>query len=401
MVLDKDKCTSYFLPSLITNLVTLSPPTLAMSDELETTPSNLWCGLAITVELIAIISLVAVTKYTVQHRSGLNEPDKLHRIWARAPEIRYQPVVHCLCFSVAVSFGAQTVIFSLSAALLNLLGLSAHRSWLLASILMVLSTGFSAAIAIFVYRATGGDDWRRCFAATYGFNVLMYFLLAITRGLLSMLFSSRFFITVLAFLLPPLIVLGIQSLFAFWAMNRKMPSAARLIYNSDVVPNWVKLDRTIADAAVPLGFFHVLGLVIQRSLGQGTTYLSRVADSLSVLMLLAVSALVSIISVNRALLSNEFQWQWRAFLTPAVPLGIFDVIIMIIRLIFGNYSFGHLLYQAPHLFISYGSCGVLGAYVYLNLAERYARANLDSDDIAQSDILAEFDADEDNEELEV
>lgn len=372
-----------------------------MPDLVNDTPGTLWSVLAITIELGAIFALVLVTKYTIQNRSGLNEPDKLHRIWARAPEIRYQPVVHCLWFAVAVSFGAQTVIFSLAAALLNLVGLSAHRSYFLATILMLLSSGFSAAIAIFVYRATGGEDWRRCFAASYGFNVLMYFLLAVTRGLLSALLSSQVLTAVIVLVVPPLIVLIVQSLFAFWAMNRKMPSAARLIYNSDVVPNWVKLDRTILVAALPLAFFHILGILIQKSLGSGTTYLSRVADSLSVLMLLAVSALVSIISVNRAFLSNEFQWQWRAFLTPAIPLGILDFVVLVYRLIFSGYSFGHFLYQAPHLFLSYGSCGVLGAYVYLNLAERYARANLDSNDVTESDIFAEFDADEDNEELEV
>lgn len=355
----------------------------------------IWSLLAITIEIAALAALVVVTRHTVLYRSGLREPDRLRRIWSRAPEIRYQPIKWVLPFAVATSFGAQTVIFSLIMALSSICGLATQHSYFLGAVFMILSTGVSAALAILIYRAGGGKDCRTGYAVAYGFNVAMYYLLAFDLGIFHNAVRLLVLLTV-----PPAIILGVQIPFAFWAGNRKLPATARLIYNEGVIPNWVKLDRTILVAAAPLALFHIIGMAIEHGLSKNT-YLERVASSLSVLMLLSVSAIASIISVNRALLSNEFQWQWRAFLTPAIPLGLLDFVILFCRTIFGSYHFVRFVYQVPHLFLSYGSCGVLGAYVYLLLAERYARTHMDFDDEAQTDLLNEYQVDEDNEELDV
>lgn len=374
-----------------------------MPSEATREVGSMWSLLAIFIEIAVLVALGLVTRYTILHRSGLREPDRLHRIWSKAPEIRYQPIENVMIFAVFTSFGAQTVIFSFVTALCSIVGLADEHSVILGAIFMILSTGISAALAVLIYRAGGGKDGRMGYLASYAFNIAMYYLLAIDLGFFyrpANGFHVSFASIIIYILLPPALIIGAQTPFAIWALHRKLPATARKMYNEGIVPNWVKLDRSILVAAAPLMVFHVIGLSIQNYIGS-ETYLSRVASSLSILMLLSISTITSIISVNRALLANEFQWQWRAFLTPAIPLGVLDFVILSARTIFGKYHFVRFLYQLPHLTLSYGSCGVLGAYIYLLLAERYVRNHVDFDDEAQTDLLNDYEVDEDNEELDI
>lgn len=363
----------------------------------------LWYLIALTVELVVLTCLFIVTYYTVARRSGLNEPDKVRRIWARAPEIRYQPVVRPLAFSVAVSYGAQTVIISLVRAMFSLIGVTFNGFF--DSLLMFASLAESALLAVLIYRATGGSDWKRCAASTLLFDtfavgVVLNLSLGVykrTAHILNISSTAAFFLIIAANLV---VLLVVQTPFYLLGANRPLPATARLIYNNSVVPNWVKLDRTVLMVSAPLSVIYVVAYIVRFRLSS-TTYVSRLTSALAVLMVLSAAALASIISVNRALLSNEFQWHWRAFLTPAIPLGAIDLFVHLVRVITGHASFSFLFFQVPHLFLSAGSAGALAAYVYLILAERYAQTHVDEDLLAQDDLLGDFEEDEDNEELEV
>lgn len=363
-----------------------------------------WYLIALSIELLTLFSLFSVTYYTVSRRSGLNEPDKVRRIWARAPEIRYQPVVRPLVFSVAVSYGAQTVLLSLVHALFALIGIQFHGYF--DAFLLCLALGASAYISVIIFRATSNDgDWKKCASATLLFDtfavgVVLNLSIGIYKRVARMINSSSsaaFFLIIAANLV---FLLASQTPFYLMAAMRPLPATARLIYNNQVVPNWVKLDRTVLMVSAPLAVIYIVAYIIEFRLPT-ETYTSRVVSALAVLMVLSAAALASIISVNRALLANEFQWHWRAFLTPAIPIGAIDLFVHLIRVISGHASFSFLLFQVPHLFLSVGSAGALGAYFYLICAERYAQAHVDEDLLAQDDLLGDFEEDADNTELEV
>lgn len=364
----------------------------------------LWYFIVLSIELLTLFGLFSVTYYTVSKRSGLNEPDKIRRIWARAPEIRYQPVVRPLVFSVAVSYGAQTVLVSLVQALFGLIGVEVRGYF--GAFNLCLALGASAYISVIIFRATSSDsDWKRCASATLLFDTFAVgVVLNLSVGLykrvarmINVSNSAAFFLVIAANLV---FLLASQTPFYLMAAMRPLPATARLIYNNQIVPNWVKLDRTVLMVSAPLAIIYVVAYIIEFRL-RTETYISRVTSGLAVLMVLSASALASIISVNRALLANEFQWHWRAFLTPAIPFGVIDLFVHLVRVISGHASFRFLLFQVPHMVLSVGSAGALGAYVYLICAERYAQAHVDEDLLAQDDLLGDFEEDADNTELEV
>ena len=363
----------------------------------------LWYLIAISIELATLAGLFIVTYYTVSKRSGLNEPDKVRRIWARAPEIRYQPVVRPLVFSVAVSYGAQTVLLSLIRAFFSLIGIQFNSFFNIFTTFAAL--GASALISVLIYRATGGSNWKKCAASTLLFDtfavgVVLNLSLGLYERLAEVAGIGKFKAFLLIIAMNILLLTVVQTPFYVYGSVKQLPATARLIYNNSVVPNWVKLDRTVLMVSLPLSLIYVIAYIIEFRLNT-STYTSRVASSLAIIMLFSAAALASIISVNRALLSNEFQWQWRAFLTPAIPLGAIDTLVHLFRILAGHASFRFLLFQVPHVFLSVGSSGALGAYVYLILAERYAKNHVDEDLLAQDDLLGDFEEDEDNEELEV
>lgn len=365
---------------------------------------------SLLIELAMIGSLAFTLYYTVHYRSGLQEPDKVRRIWSRISEIRLQPIPRTLLFSSIVSYGSNSVFTIVLAFLPVLLNFHfASHNVISALFWLVIAVG-SCALAIVTYLVGGGSNWKTAVWGSAGVHLGMYYYyiffadaisqiveechrknIPITRGIA--LFTLYAFI--------PAMTVAMQFLLSCWVAYLNMPATARKIYNNSVVPNWVKLDRSIMIAAVPLAVVHLASLLIQSLVGYHS-YLARVAYYLSTLMVLAVSGLVSIISVNRALLANEFEWQWRAFLTPAIPLGCMDFVLTFILTVLGKGEGFFLgLLQVVRLFFVYGTCGALAAYVYLIVAEKYAQTFVDEDVAAQTDLLGEFADDDDNEELEV
>lgn len=362
--------------------------------------SKFWYLIVIGIELTVLASLFIVTRYTVQHRSGLNEPDKIRRIWARAPEIRFQPVVRPLLFAAGVSYGSQTVIHAFMTAFLSLFGLYRSHGSFIALAVGFISLGVSSLLSIVIYRATGGTNWKLCAAGTLLFDWFMSgVLLNAAMNLYSI--AGDGFKSFLVFALASGLFLAVlQTPFFIWGAYRRMPATARLIYNSSVVPNWVKLDRTILVSSGPLMAIFFIAYLCEFTL-KCDSYLSNLTAAFATSMLLAAASLTSILSVNRALLANEFQWQWRAFLTPAIPMGVMKFLTVFLRLITGRESYLYSIWTVAHFFLSCGGCGALGAYCYLSLAEKYAQAHIDDDMLAQDDLLADFEEDEDNEELDI
>lgn len=357
--------------------------------------SAFWALVCLLVELALLVNLFVVTRYTVIHRSGLNEPDKIRRIWARATDIRYQPVMRPLIFAIGVSYGAQSVLHGLLGVVVSVFNIDLNSHTNVYNVIPnLILVGASSYIAILVYRACGGTNWKICAAATLGFDWFMSGVLHLfARGYVfkDSIVISLLFLLALCVIQIPCYIFGAY---------RRMPPTSRLIYNSSVVPNWVKLDRTILVASGPLIISFFISYTCER-VADTQTYIGKIVFALGILVILSCAALASIISVNRALLSNEFQWQWRAFLTPSIPLGLANVVFSLLRLFAGKLGFMYFIWYSTHLFLACGSCGVLGAYVYLKWAEIYAQRHLDDDVLAQDDLLAEFDEDEDNEELDV
>lgn len=368
---------------------------LPPSDQAGNGGSSFWILVCLIIELALLANLFIVTRYTVIHRSGLNEPDKIRRIWARATDIRYQPVMRPLIFAIGVSYGAQSVLHGLFNVLMSVLNVDLNNHMNLYTMIPnLVLVGASSYIAILVYRACGGTNWKACGVATLLFDWFMGgILLTFARGYTfkTLILISIMYLIVLCIVQIPCYIFGAY---------RRMPPTSRLIYNSSVVPNWVKLDRTILVASAPLAVSFLISYICEQ-FADHETYIGRIVIALAILVVLSCAALASIISVNRALLSNEFQWQWRAFLTPSIPLGLANVLLSIVHLFSGSINFLFFLWYSIHLLLGCGSCGVLGAYVYLKWAELYAQRHLDDDVLAQDDLLAEFDEDEDNEELDV
>lgn len=366
--------------------------------------------LSLLIELAMIGSLLFTLYYTVHYRSGLQEPDKVHRIWSRISEIRLQPIPKPLLFSSIISYGSNSVFTIVLAFLPVLLNFHFASHGMISVLFLLIITVGSCALAIVIYLVGGGSNWKTAVWGSSGLHLAMYFYYIFFADAVSQVLEEshrknipmpKNAAIVMLYVIIPICTVAMQFLLSCWVAYLNMPSTARKIYNNTVVPNWVKLDRSIMIAAVPLFVVHLAGLLIQSFVGYGF-YLSRVVYYLATLMMLAVSGLVSIISVNRALLANEFEWQWRAFLTPAIPLGCMDVVLALILTILGkNEGFFLSLLQCIRLFFGYGTCGALAAYVYLLVAEKYAQTYVDEDVAAQTDLLGEFADDDDNEELEV
>lgn len=369
-------------------------------------PPTLLVLLGLLFEIAAIGFVGFIFYYTIRYRSGLNEPDKLHRIWAHASEIRYQPVKHPLIFAATVGYGAQSVLGSLILGGLSLLGFRAIHPGLVILIACFLITGASAAIGVLVYRVSGGTRWKDCFAATYALGIGMYLLSVWSQGFYGEALDSldnpgktKTILWVLLFVLAPIVILFIQIPFGIYAGYRNMPPTARLIYNSTIVPDWVRLNRAIIITAVPLAIVYVVAQCL--TFFGSDTYLTGLTTVFANYMVLLTASLSAIISVNRAFLANEFQWQWRAYLTPAVPLFMLDAIYMFLKLLRGNTNLLAAIVHLAHQIMAYGSCGAMGAYVYQIFAAKYAKSHMNEDDLASSDVFDGFDDDEDHAELEV
>lgn len=360
-----------------------------------------WYFCMISIEIAMLAGLVVVTHLTVTKGSGLNDPEKVRRIWGRAPEIRFQPVLRPLLFALGVGYGSQTVVHSVLGSFFALIGVG-FRHHVINALLGLISFSAASWLCMVIYRATGGSLLAVCAVSIVLLDWFMSgVLLDLAFGFYKMLNFSSSFVGFLVFAVIHLLVQAVfQVPFLIWGQYAKLPATARLIYNSSIVPGWVKLDRTIVVASGPLAFIYFIAYVCEYRLTT-QSYLGNLTLALATFMILAAAALAAIISVNRALLASEFQWQWRAFLTPAIPLGVIKFISSFISLVTGNTGFFYAIWSVIHFTASCGSCGVLGAYVYMMLAERYAKAHFDEDELAQDDLLGEFDDDEDNEELDV
>lgn len=365
---------------------------------------------AFVIECLLIFSLAFTLFYTVRHRSGLQEPDKIHRIWSRIDEIRLQPIPQTLAFSSAISYGAYSVITIIMAFVPVIFNYHFSKHTIAAAVFGLAIMTLACGLAVITYLVGGGSNWKTAVWGSFGLHIIMYYAYVFIGNAVKQVLedaarrgmkANESSVVSMIYFVIPLFSLGMQFLLSCWVRFLNLPPTARKIYNPSIVPNWVKLDRSIMIAAVPLVAVHLIGLTIQSMVGSAS-YFARVVFYLTSVMLLAVSGLVSIISVNRALLANEFEWQWRAFLTPAIPLAAMDLIIMLIFTILGKGSGFFLgLLECARLFFGYGSSGALAAYVYLLVAERYARQYVDEDVAAQTDLLGEFADDDDNEELEV
>lgn len=339
-----------------------------------------WPLLALSIEVVSLGLLLFFLKYTVRYRSGLNDPDKLDRIWSRVGQIRYQPVKRPLLFALAVGLGSKGLFSELVSPILMLFGLSPeHQTAALVIVAIISITGIllSAAVEVLIYRVAGGQGWRKVLLVTFGANVLIMVPLIPTiaqaaREQAPEEIDMRILIPVICVILlfgAGFFVL-LQMPVAIWASRREVPATAPLIASVGSA----KLDKGILVVAVPVVSFYLLDVLIRVGIGMDT-YLSRLAVSCSSWIHVAVAATSGIVGVNRGLFSNDFQWHWRAFLAPAVPLFVAELVLMVLASVIGHVPFGPLLTMLFADITINGSYGVLGTYAYLFLAEKYAKTN--------------------------
>lgn len=365
----------------------------------------IWPLLAICVEAISLGSLLFFLKYTVRYRSGLNEPDKLNRIWSRVGQIRSQPVNRPLIFALAVGLGSQTMLGELVSPIFAVLGLSPAHPNILVGVGLVMglvSPLISAAVGVLVYKAVGGEGWRNVLLGGFGVNIIMMAFLAPTiattmqqqaQGELSA--QAIILIVALSCVIAAALMVLFQLPIAIWAGRREVPPTAELIPSSPSQKPAAKMDKTLLIVSVPLVLFYLLGLVTYLKVGSGS-YLARVATSCSSWIHIAVASISAIFGVNRGLFANQYQWQWRAFLTPAIPLFVLELVFVIIAALFSDVPFGFLTVMLFSDFAVNGSYGVLGTYAYLTLAERYAKTNafLSGDNQPQPEMASRYETSE-------
>lgn len=358
--------------------------------------------LLILLELAGIAGLLYVLKYTVVNRSGLNEPEKLQRIWSRSQEIRFQPVFKAMAFSIAVSYGAPAVLNFVLETFLVIMGLPVRYFKGASGFLSFFVLFISSAIGPVVYKASGGVKTSMNVTALLCFNMVMFYLLTFetVQDMVSRR-PSQAGVFWISYLISPVILAGIQLPFALWGAARQFQDSAARIYAPTIVPDWVRLNKTIILASGPLVVTRLVALWIHMSVGNHG-YLNRIASHGANMLVFVTCGLASVISVNRALLAEDFRWQWRSFLTPTVPLTICDTVIAVVfMLIKGT---GHPI---THLFIlvsrfcSYGAAGALGAYAYLYIAEQYAQSQLVELDISREVGDEIFDEEDEDAQMRV
>ena len=121
--------------------------------------------------------------------------------------------------------------------------------------------------------------------------------------------------------------------------------------------------------AIPAWSYLALKVLIVAGI-QSDVYLGRLAVSFSLWLDMAISAISGIYSANQGILAKDYQWHWRAFLAPAVPMLFASTLFSIL----GGDLEGSMKAVTGSIVIP-GTYGVLGTYAYLYLGKIYMSKN--------------------------